>query len=59
MTTVNDVVQAVRVADENAQLNPDQLPTTAATEQAFGELDGALNSALGGKTLKQLSVREE
>jgi len=59
VTTVNDVVQAVRVADENAQLNPDQLPTTAATEQAFGELDGALNSALGGKTLKQLSVREE
>lgn len=58
-TTVKEIIDAIRLADESPQLNPDQLPTTAATEQVFLEIDGALTQALGGKTLKDLSLGSE
>jgi membrane protein len=58
-TTVKDALDAVRSANESPQLNPDQLPTTAGAEDVFANMDGALNDALAGTTLKQLALGKD
>lgn len=55
-TMVKEVIDAVRIADETAQLNPDQLPTSAAAEQVFGKIDRALSDGLENRTLKDLAL---
>ncbi|MCP5367919.1 MAG: YihY family inner membrane protein [Hyphomicrobiales bacterium] len=55
-TTVKEVLDAVRMADANANLSVGILPREAGVEDVVGRIDRALEDALAGRTLKDLAL---
>jgi len=57
-TQLKDVLAAVRAADEEPYLTPDHLPTQPAVEGLVNHIEGALEQALHGQTLKDLALSD-
>ena len=55
-TEVAEWLRAVRMAEEQEQMNYDRLPSRPAVEQLMESLDRAGLEALGGRTLKELGA---
>jgi membrane protein len=51
---VRDLLQAIRSAEEDAYLNLDRLPADPAVEGLLREVQGAVDAALEGRTLREL-----
>ena len=56
ITTIADVLHAVRIAEETPYLNPDRLPHEPAVDDIIHETNDAANAALRGRTLKDLAL---
>lgn len=57
-TQLKDVLAAVRAADEESYLTPDHLPVQPAVEELINHIEGALDQALRGQTLKDLALSD-
>lgn len=55
-TTVADVLQAVRMAEETTYLNPDRLPGEPAVDAVIRDAGDAATAALRGRTIKDLAL---
>ena len=58
-TPIEDILNAVRKADETTRLNPDRLPMENNVEQILDSLRESNSSALRGKTVKDLAVSDD
>ena len=58
-TAIHEILLAVRSADETPHANPANLPTVSAVEDIFYVLDRTTETALHGRTLKDLAMTPE
>ncbi len=56
---VKEVLDAVRTVEENPFMNVDRLPSDPAVEAVAARLDGAVETALAGLTVKDLALADE